>query len=122
MLNDARAEHGLGPLRAARKLGRAADAHTREMIERDYFDHASADGTPFDSRVRRYAPVSLVGEAIAGTPTRADAAARVVQIWMDSPPHRALILDGEFTRVGVGRRWGTLAGTGQTVVTADFAG
>ena len=47
-LNDQRAQRGLQPLRAARGLNRAADRHSKDMLARDFFDHPSSDGTPFD--------------------------------------------------------------------------
>jgi uncharacterized protein YkwD len=42
-------------------------------------------------------------------------------MWLNSAPHRAIVLDPRFRRVGVGRRWGTLGSAGRAVVTADFA-
>jgi uncharacterized protein YkwD len=120
-LNDARAQHGLGALRPARSLNRAADRHSRDMLVRDFFDHPSSDGTPFDQRVRRFARASMVGETLASLPDRYGGAATVVEIWMTSPAHRAIVLDPRLTRVGVARRWGTLGSTRMAVVTADFA-
>jgi uncharacterized protein YkwD len=120
-LNAARAQHGLGALRPARGLNRAADRHSRDMLVRDFFDHPSSDGTPFDTRVRRYAKASMVGETLASLPDRHGGAATVVQIWMDSPAHRAIVLDPRLTRIGLARRWGTLGSTQTAVVTADFA-
>jgi uncharacterized protein YkwD len=120
-LNDARAQHGLARLRAHRGLSRAADAHTGDMLRADFFDHPSSDGTPFDRRVRRFADVGTVGETLASLQRRDGGAATVVQMWLDSPPHRAIVLRGEFRSVGVARRWGTLGGSGSAVVTADFA-
>jgi hypothetical protein len=42
-------------------------------------------------------------------------------MWMDSPPHRAVLLSPAFRRVGIARRWGNLRGSKMAVVTADFA-
>jgi uncharacterized protein YkwD len=120
-LNAARAQHGLGALRPARGLNRAADRHSRDMLARDFFDHPSSDGTPFDQRVRRFARASMVGETLASLPDRHGGAARVVELWMTSPPHRAIVLNPRLTRVGVARRWGTLGSARMAVVTADFA-
>jgi uncharacterized protein YkwD len=120
-LNDARAQQGLPALRPARGLNRAADRHSRDMLVRDFFDHPSSDGTPFDTRVRRYAKASMVGETLASLPDRHGGAATVVQIWMESPAHRAIVLDPRLTRIGLARRWGTLGSTETAVVTADFA-
>jgi uncharacterized protein YkwD len=120
-LNDQRAQRGLQPLRAARGLNRAADRHSKDMLARDFFDHPSSDGTPFDRRVRRYARAGIVGETLASLPNRGGGAADVVEIWMNSPAHRAIVLDARLKRVGVGRRWGALGATRTAVVTADFA-
>jgi uncharacterized protein YkwD len=91
------------------------------MLVRDFFDHPSSDGTPFDQRVRRFARASMVGETLASLPNRYGGAATVVEIWMNSPAHRAIVLDARLKRVGVGRRWGTLGSDRMAVVTADFA-
>jgi uncharacterized protein YkwD len=120
-LNDARAQQGLSALRPARGLNRAADRHSRDMLVRDFFDHPSSDGTPFDQRVRRFAKASMVGETLASLPDRYGGAATVVEIWMNSPAHRAIVLDPRLTRIGLARRWGTLGSTQTAVVTADFA-
>jgi uncharacterized protein YkwD len=122
LLNDARGQHGLAPLKASRPLSRAADRHSRDMLLRDFFDHSSSDGTPFDARVRRYARgAGLVGETLAAVPQRRGGADAVVDLWLRSPPHRAIVLDPRFRRVGIGRRWGTLGDARHAVVTADFA-
>jgi uncharacterized protein YkwD len=120
-LNDVRAQQGLGRLKASVPLSRAADAHTQDMLARDFFDHPSSDGTSFDARIRRYSDASLLGETLAMTSRRSGGAAAIVQMWMNSPPHRAIMLDARFRKVGVGRRWGTFNGDGYAVVTADFA-
>ncbi len=120
-LNDARAANGLQALRPARGLNRAADRHSRDMLVRDFFDHPSSDGTPFDTRVRRFAKAGLVGETLASLPERHGGAATVVEIWMSSAAHRAIVLDPRLKRIGLARRWGTLGSTETAVVTADFA-
>jgi uncharacterized protein YkwD len=121
LVNQIRAQHGLGRVRASRALSAAADQHSRDMLRRDFFDHASSDGTPFDRRVRRYAQASMVGETLAALGRRRSGAAEVVRMWMGSPPHRAILLTGGFHRIGVARRWGTLGSAHRAVVTADFA-
>jgi uncharacterized protein YkwD len=120
-LNDVRTQNGLAALKPARGLNRAADRHSRDMLVRDFFDHPSSDGTPFDRRVRRYAKAGMVGETLASLPDRHGGAETVVRIWMDSAAHRAIVLDARLTRIGIGRRWGTLGSTPTAVVTADFA-
>ena len=113
-INRARAAHGLGGLYAGRRLARAADFHTRSMLRGDYFSHGA-----FSSRLRRYIRARRIGETIAMS-TRCSAG-KVVRMWLNSPPHRAVLLSGGFRRVGIGRRVGSLGSGRACVVTADFA-
>ena len=119
-INAVRHANGLASVRPWRALRRAAEEHSRDMARANFFDHPSSDGTPFDVRVRRYVGSRPLGETLAAL-SGGGQAARVVQMWMDSPPHRAIMLDARFRKVGVGRRWGTMDGDGYAVVTADFA-
>jgi uncharacterized protein YkwD len=121
-INAARAQQGLGPLRAGRGLSRAADAHSHDMLRADFFDHPSSDGTPFDRRIRRYADAAnMVGETLASLAQRHGGSATVVQLWLESPGHRAIVLEPRFRRIGIARRWGMLGSAHNAVVTADFS-
>jgi uncharacterized protein YkwD len=113
-INRARSAHGLRKLRAGRRLARAADAHSRNMLRSDFFSHGA-----FSQRVRRYVRRRSIGETIAMT-SRCSART-VVRMWMNSPSHRAVLLSGRFRRVGVGRRLGRLGSSRACLVTADFA-
>ena len=70
------------------------------MLTSDFFDHPSSDGTPFDTRVRRYAKAGIVGETLVLLPNRNGGAATVVDIWMNSAAHRAIVLDPRLRRMG----------------------
>jgi uncharacterized protein YkwD len=113
-INRARASHGLHRLLAGRRLARAADAHTRNMLRADFFSHGS-----FTQRVRRYVRYRSIGETLAMT-SRCSART-VVRMWLNSPTHRAVLLSGRFRRVGVGRRLGRLGSSRACLFTADFA-
>jgi uncharacterized protein YkwD len=115
-VNRARARHGLGPVRANRRLSRAANAHTKRMLHHDFFAHGA-----FAQRVRGYVSYNSIGEALAHLNRCRNAAGRIVGMWMNSPPHRAILLSGRFGRIGIGRRWGRLGSSNSCVVTADFA-
>jgi uncharacterized protein YkwD len=118
LINAQRGQNGLGGLRASGALSRAADAHSRDMAGRGFFDHTSSDGTSFNTRVRRYTRMGTIGETLAVTSRRRGAASGVVAMWMSSAPHRAIVLHPGFSRVGVALRWGA----GKALVTADFGG
>jgi uncharacterized protein YkwD len=122
-INQQRARYGLGPVTASRALNHAADYHSREMLAGNYFAHTSRNGGPFDARIRRYAHPRALGETLAmlGGGCGRGSARRVVNMWMNSPPHRAILLSGNYRRVGLAKRTGSLGSTHACVVTADFA-
>ena len=121
LINHVRSRNGLVRLRVSAALCRAADAHSSDMLRRDFFSHTSSNGTPFSSRIRRYAGARSVGETLAVLGRRHRGAVTTVRMWMASPPHRAVLLGSGFRRIGLARRWGTLGSPGRAVVTADFA-
>jgi uncharacterized protein YkwD len=124
ILNGIRASQGLGPLRRDGDLAEAADSHSRGMIASGQFSHDSASGTPCDVRIRRFVKARMVGETIswiAGTPA-SQQAQRTVDLWMNSPPHRATLLQPAFKRIGVSRKGGTMFGRRGVAFTADLAG
>ena len=121
VLNSVRSQHGLRRLRPSRSLNLAAEAHSGDMLARNFFAHDSSDGTPLDRRLRRYANARTVGETLAALRPRPGIGRTVVQMWMDSPPHRAVLLSPAFRRIGISHRSGMLNGFGMSVVTADFA-
>ena len=121
VINHRRADHDLPKVRATRPLSRAADYHSWEMLDADYFAHESRDGGPFDRRVRRFADHRALGETLAMLSGCGNGSARrIVRMWMNSPGHRAILLDGTYRRIGVGKRTGRLGDDRVCVVTADF--
>ena len=70
------------------------------MKNKNYFDHTSPTyGSPFDMMKSFGISYKAAGENIAmgqKTPEQ------VVQAWMDSPGHRANIMNSSFTHIGVG--------------------
>lgn len=98
--NVARREFGLTELVCDDALTRAARLHSQDMCELGYFEHDSADGRTFADRIRAQGVMyRTAGENIAwGQPTPA----AVHEAWMDSPGHRANILNGDFGRIGIG--------------------
>jgi uncharacterized protein YkwD len=120
-INRQRADNGLGGLKTSGGLAKAADYHSWEMLDANYFAHTSRDGGSFDARVRRFANHNSVGETLAWLSNCGSGSARkVVRMWMDSPGHRAILLSSAFRRVGIGKRSGSLGSGSACVVTADF--
>jgi uncharacterized protein YkwD len=128
-LNAIRAAHGLASLRPSDALAAAADQHSRERGDDGYFDHNSADGTSFSSRIAHFYPAVgrsewSVGENLLWySPTVG--AGSVASLWMHSPEHRANILDPRWREIGIGAvHLPSAAGAYRhlqvTIVTADF--
>ncbi|MFD8030262.1 CAP domain-containing protein [Streptomyces sp. NPDC048231] len=109
LTNAERAAAGLPPLAADRRLTAAAQAHSADMVARDFYAHTSPEGRgPLDRAAAAGSRHRAVGENIAcgqRSPTE------VVIGWMNSPGHRANILKPAFTHLGVGFAGGGRAGT-----------
>jgi uncharacterized protein YkwD len=116
-MNAVRKSQGLPALRADFHLVRAARGHSADMMRRGYFAHGSVAGRAVAAGAR--GPV--FGEDLAWATGLT--AQWVVDHWLASPSHRAILLRPGFRRVGIGIAFGTFVGHGgAAVVTADFAG
>ncbi len=116
LVNQARSEHGLAPLKNDSGLQQVARAHSREMLELGYFAHVSPlHGSPTDRLVAAGTTFNVAGENIAYAPT-VDIAERGL---MRSPGHRANILSDQFTRIGIGV---IITPFGTRMFTQEFAG
>jgi stress response protein SCP2 len=99
--NAERVRRGLRPLTVDARLGAAAHAHSADMVQRGFFAHESPDGRQvWDRAVAAGYAYRKVAENIAAGQRTAE---EVVRGWMGSPGHRANILDGDLTQIGVGR-------------------
>lgn len=100
LTNQERAKQGLAPLQIDEELSRVAREKSRDMATRGYFDHNSPTyGSPFDMMKAYGINYRTAGENIAkGQRTPQE----VVNAWMNSPGHRANIMNGNFTHIGVG--------------------
>ena len=102
LVNLERTRRVAAPCRRARRW-RAATAFSDDMAARGFFDHTDPDGrTPWD-RAAKAGVQGLGGENIARG--QADARA-VMDAWMNSPGHRANILNCEYKSLGVGVHFG----------------
>lgn len=129
-LNRVRAAKGLSVLRAAPSLRSAARGHSQAMLAHGFFSHTSPDGTAFSERIRRYYTNSgytrwSVGEALMASPDRSLEPEAIVAAWLESPPHRAIVLSPSWRDAGIGvlydsRAPATFGGADAIVVTADF--
>ena len=109
LVNRARMSAGLSPFRAERHLARAASRHAADMGRRHYFAHVSPGGESARSRARAAGWRGGVGEVIAWSCGLLSTPRAVVHAWLNSPPHRSIIL-GSARAAGVGVK--RLAGCG----------
>ncbi len=99
LTNCEREARGLEPLACDLRLGWSGRAHSKDMIERGYFDHVSPEGlNPGERLSQRGVSWRMTAENIAMTPTMALAHSG----WMQSEGHRRNILMPEATHVGIG--------------------
>ena len=129
-LNQVRADAGLKPVKMSPSLRSAARGHSVSMLELGFFGHESADGTAFSERIRRHYTnrgwrMWSVGEALLASPGATADPAAIVEAWLESPPHRAIILSPSWRDAGIGALYAPDAprefgGSATTVVTADF--
>jgi uncharacterized YkwD family protein len=100
LVNQERAKAGLSALKVDTLLTKVATEKARDMDVNNYFSHTSPTyGSPFDMMRQFGVTYSYAGENIASgqrTPQE------VMTAWMNSSGHRANILNGSFTKIGVG--------------------
>jgi uncharacterized protein YkwD len=128
-INVVRRSHGLPLVRLSQDLLRSAGGHSRAMASYGFFAHESRDGTAFWQRIKRdYREAGYrawsVGETIAFSSGSLDGA-ETVRIWMNSPPHRNVLLNPLWRDIGVSAirvtsAPGAFDGDDVTLVTADF--
>lgn len=113
LLNDERASRGLGTLSSQSTLETAATEYSRSMVQLRFFGHVSPGGQTISERLRSYTRSASrwrTGENLAwGEGSRATPSA-IVKAWMESPSHRANVLNGSFDEIGIGIVDGTPRG------------
>jgi uncharacterized protein YkwD len=126
LLNERRAHAGIGPLARDAALENAANRYTARMVAERFFAHLAPDGSsPLDRLIAAglsFLHGSAIGENLGYGQGGLETPGSMVQMWMDSPGHRANILTGAFRAIGIGVAIGTPQGTpyGATYAT-EFA-
>ncbi|WTW95615.1 CAP domain-containing protein [Streptomycetaceae bacterium NBC_01309] len=100
LANVERAKNGCGPLSEDPELKAAALGHSQDMAAKDYFSHTGQDGRSAGDRITAAGySWSTWGENIARGQQTPES---VMEAWMNSPGHRANILNCNFKDLGVG--------------------
>ena len=104
LINDYRRNNGAGALSLNNNLGAAADYHSRDMAEKNYFKHTLKNGDSAEENIRRfgYTNYVAVGENIAaGYETAND----VMKAWKSSSGHDRNMRSKNYTEIGIGRAY-----------------
>jgi len=105
LVNVERERVGLSPVTHNQTLEDQATQYACEMIYYDFFAHENpVTGTSLDDRAAEFGyDYLMIGENLAAGQS---SPAQVMADWMASEGHRANILQGQFTELGVGVRTG----------------
>jgi len=107
LVNAERTSRGMKPLTRDRDLTQAARKHSADMVRRKFFAHENPSGKDFGDRIRgagygRPGDGWRVGEDLGwGTGSKATPN-WIVDAWLNSPPHRKVLLDGGYREIGLG--------------------
>jgi uncharacterized protein YkwD len=108
LINRVRAEHNEAPLVTNPDLERAANEHSQELVELDYFAHVSPSGLTPVQRIREtgYIPGPefgyVIGENLAWGTLNLSTPQSIVSAWVASPGHLANILEAQYKETGIG--------------------
>ncbi len=130
LINQERTSRGLNPLELERNLNESSEDHSTWMLDTDRFSHTGQGGSSATQRMQA-AGFDLsgswrTGENIAwqserGAPGISDDVAQLHQNLMNSPGHRANILNPDFKYIGIGIEEGDMRGFDAVMVTQNFA-
>ncbi|MCC7356085.1 MAG: hypothetical protein IT410_00510 [Candidatus Doudnabacteria bacterium] len=118
LTNESRIEYGIGTVTQNSQLRAAAQAKADDMLANQYFAHNSPDGrTPWDFIKAAGYKYVIAGENLAVDFVQAE---NVEDAWMNSPGHRANILNENFEEIGIGIAQGQFEGHSSIFVVQMF--
>jgi hypothetical protein len=118
LTNDSRQSFNLKALAESSILDKAAQAKADDMLAKGYFAHTTPDGkTPWDFITGAGYNYMMAGENLAVNFTEAE---NVETAWMNSPGHRANILNKNFEDIGIGISQGIYQGHTAIFVVQEF--
>lgn len=108
LVNQERLSNALKPFSVNMQLVNLARMKSQDMVKNNYFGHTSPTyGSPFDMMNKAGVKYSTAGENLAGAATTESAH----QNLMNSPGHRANILNPSFNQIGIGIATGSVYGS-----------
>lgn len=115
LMNEKRVEAGLKPLTMDNTLVQIARYKSNHMIQYNYFDHITPEGTKWTSWLQAIGyKYTTTGENIA---YNTNDPVELFNQWWNSPGHRANMMNASYTKVGIG----VLQGNGKYMGTQTFA-
>ena len=104
LINAYRRQHGAGNLSLQDQLGAAAEHHSQDMAQKNYFSHKLANGDSAEENIARfgYRDWDHVGENIAAGFETAEA---VMAAWKKSAEHDRNMRNNDFDEIGIGRAY-----------------
>ena len=111
-VNAYRAKHGVKKLRLSHSLARSASSYSNHMMRHGYFGHASRIHAS-----RRFRSLGEIIEIHRGLRAKVSTAFRA---WVNSPPHRSVMLMSQFRFAGAGFASGRFQGHKDTIWTMQF--
>ncbi|MCV3271710.1 CAP domain-containing protein [Roseobacter sinensis] len=130
LINEERTSRDLDPVELELRLNDSSEDHSQWMLEEDRFSHAGENGSSAGDRMEAadfaFEGSWTWGENIAyqserGAPGLADDVENLHDSLMNSPGHRANILNPDFEVVGLGIETGDFNGFDAVMVTQNFA-
>lgn len=98
-INELRAQKGLKPLKESTTLDLIAYKRVQDIKDNQYFSHDSKTGQTFDKVASQVGyKYSLLGENLSIGYTTGPA---IVLAWFNSPSHQAILLNPQYTEVGL---------------------
>ncbi|MBE1285634.1 MAG: hypothetical protein GJ676_20145 [Rhodobacteraceae bacterium] len=130
LINEERSSRGVNPLQLELRLNDSSEDHSNWMLRRDVFSHTGQGGSSAGDRMEdagfQFSGNWTWGENIAwqserGAPGIQDDVINLHQSLMNSPGHRANILNPDFKVIGIGIETGDYNGWDAVMVTQNFA-
>jgi len=118
LTNESRQQFGLAALKENGLLDKAAQAKADDMLAKGYFAHVTPDGrTPWSFIVAAGYNYLMAGENLAVNFSQAE---DVETAWMNSPGHKANILNKNYVEIGIGISQGVYQGHEAIFVAQEF--
>lgn len=135
LINAERAANGLAALKMNAKLNTSAETHSRWMLQADVFSHTGAGGSSADQRMRDAGYVfsgnwangeNISWQSQRGAEGISDDVINLHNSLMNSPGHRANILNPDYVEIGIGIEVGEFTTSNgvdwpAVIVTQNFA-